>query len=189
MVPWSALLLPALVASVLVFIASSLIHMVLQMHKSDYRKLANEDEVRAAIRRGGATPGQYVLPHCGEPKQMGSPEMIKKFEEGPNGVLYVRPTGVVKLGPFLGKWFGYSFIVSLLAGYVARATLAPGAEYLSVFQVVGAAAWLAYAWQAPSDSIWKAKPWSETIRGMFDGLVYAALTAGSFAWLWPKLVG
>ena len=28
--------------------------------------------------------------------------------------------------------------------------------------------------------------WSTTLKSMFDGLVYAALTAGTFGWLWPK---
>jgi hypothetical protein len=57
---------------------------------------------------------------------------------------------------------------------------------LHVFQVVGAAAFLAYAGQSAADSIWKYKPWSVTFRYLLDGLVYAALTAGSFAWLWPN---
>jgi hypothetical protein len=186
MVDWSQLVLPALIAAVLVFLASSVIHMVLQMHKKEYRKLGNEDEVRAALRAGTPGPGQYVLPHCAEPKDMGSPEFVRKLEEGVNAVVYVRPNGAVKLGPFLGKWFVYTVLVGLLAGYVAMATLPPGAEYLSVFRVVGASAWLAYAWQSPADSIWMGKPWSLTLRGMVDGLVYALLTAGTFAWLWPS---
>jgi hypothetical protein len=185
MVPWSDLLLPALIATVLVFIASSLIHMVLRLHNPDYKKLANEDEVRAAIRKGAPAPGQYVMPHCLDPKEQASPEMKRKFEEGPNSVLYVGRSGPMKLGPFLGKWIAYSFVVSMLAAYVGRSTLNVGAQYLPVFQVVGVSAWLAYSWQSPSDSIWKYKPWSVTFRSMFDGLVYALLTAGTFAWLWP----
>jgi hypothetical protein len=185
MVAWSALLVPALVATVLVFIASSVIHMVLKLHNPDYRKLANEDEVAAALRKNTGTPGQYVIPHCQDSKQMATPEMQKKYQDGPIAVVYIGHNGPIKLGPFLVKWVAYSLIVSLLAGYLAQATLAPGTPYLKVFQVVGAAAWLAYSWQSPSDSIWKQKPWSVTLRGMFDGLVYAALTAGSFAWLWP----
>jgi len=185
MVAWSALFLPALVATVLVFIASSIIHMVLKLHNADYRKLVNEDEVADALRKNTGTPGQYVIPHCQDSKQMASPEMQKKYQDGPLAVVYIGPNGPVKLGPFLGKWIVYSFVVSLLAGYLAQATLPANTEYLKVFQVVGAAAWLAYAWQAPSDSIWKQKPWSVTFRSMFDGLVYAAITAGSFAWLWP----
>jgi hypothetical protein len=186
MVAWPSLLIPALVSTVLVFVASSLVHMVLKLHNPDYRKLSNEDEVRDAIRRGSPTPAQYVIPHCTDPSAAGDPEMKRRFDEGPIGVLYIGPNGTVKLGPFLGKWIAYSFVLSLLAGYVARATLPSGTAYLKVFQVVGAAAWLAYSWQGPSDSIWKHKPWTITFRGMFDGLIYAALTAGTFAWLWPR---
>ncbi len=186
MVSWMDLLWPSLLSAVLVFVASSVIHMVLKLHNVDYKKLSNEDEVRAALRKGSPPPGQYTMPHCTDSKEMASPEMVRKLEEGPNAVIYVRPNGAVKLGPFLGKWVLYTIVVSLLAGYVARSALEPGAAYLSVFQIVGASAWLAYAWAAPSDSIWKGKPWSVTFRGMFDGLIYAALTAGSFAWLWPR---
>ncbi len=185
MVEWSALLLPSLVATVLVFVASSLIHMVFRLHNPDYRRLGDEEGVAAALRKAAPTPGQYVIPHCLDPKEQASPETARKYAEGPIAVIYIGRNGAIKLGPFLGKWIGYAFVVSLLAGYVARAALGPGARYLAVFQVVGAAAWLAYSWQSPSDSIWKSKPWSVTLRGMFDGLVYAALTAGAYAWLWP----
>lgn len=54
----------------LAFIASSLVHMVFKWHNSDYRKVANEDEVMAALRSGSPTPGQYVFPHCMDMKQM-----------------------------------------------------------------------------------------------------------------------
>jgi hypothetical protein len=185
MVTWSALLLPALLSAVLVFVASSVIHMVLQLHNPDYRKLPNEDDVRAAIKKGAAPPGQYILPHCTDPKEGASPEMQRKFAEGPVGVLYIRENGATRLGPFLGKWFAYSIVVSLLAGYVARIEVPAGADWMSVFRVVSVSAWLAYAWQSPADSIWKGKPWVVTFRAMFDGIVYAALTGAAFAWLWP----
>ena len=102
-------------------------------------------------------------------------------------VVFVRPSGKIQMGGFLGKWFAYTLIVSLIAGYMARAVLHPGASYLQVFQVVGCAAWLAYAWQGPADSIWAGKPWKTSIGALLDGLLYACLTAGSFGWLWPKM--
>jgi len=183
---WSHIALAALLAAVLVFVASSVIHMVLQLHKGDYKKLANEDAVRDVLRAGAPAPGQYVLPHCSDAKEMANPEFVEKLRRGPNGVLFVRPSGEVKLPAFLGKWFGYTFVVGLLAGYVARASLPAGASFVAVFRVVGAASWLAYAWQSPSDSIWMGKPWSITFRAMVDGLIYALLTALAFAWLWPR---
>jgi hypothetical protein len=185
MVEWTQLLIPIVVSAVLIFFASSLIHMALKYHNADYRPLPNEEAVSAAIRQGGATPGQYVFPHCKDHKQMNSPEMVQKFTQGPCGVLYLRPAGIVKLGPFLGKWFAYTLAVSAAVAYLARAELAAGAPYLSVFRLVGTAAWFAYGWQGAADSIWKGKPWAVTGKELFDALVYAALTAGTFGWLWP----
>ena len=69
----SQLWLPILAAAVFVYIASSLIHMVFRWHNSDYRKLGNEDEVQAALRKGSPTPGQYVFPHCTDMKAMRDP--------------------------------------------------------------------------------------------------------------------
>ncbi len=189
MVSWSALLLPSLISAVLVFIVSSLVHMVIRWHKSEYQTLPNEDEVRAAINKSKPVPGKYVMPFCKDGKEMATPEMQRKYAEGPNVVMYVRENGAVQLGPFLGKWFAYSLVVSLVVGYLARATIAPGAEPMKVFQIVGAAAWLAYAWAIPSDSIWIGKRWSSTFVYMLDGLLYAAVTAGAFAWLWPANAG
>ena len=36
------------------------------------------------------------------------------------------------------------------------------------------------------DSIWKGQPWSATLKSVFDGLLYALVTAGVFGWLWPR---
>jgi len=186
MITWSQVLLPAALSAVFVFIASSIIHMVLKWHNPDYRKLANEDEVMKAIGKGSPTPGQYIFPHCLDGKHASTPEMGKKFADGPIGVLYVKPNGQMKLGPFLVQWVVYTIVVGILVGYVARFSLKVGATYEEVFQLVGMCAWLAYAWSMPSDSIWKGKPWSSTARSLVDGLVYALITAGTFGWLWPR---
>jgi len=186
MVAFTQLLIPILLSAVLVFVASSLIHMVVRWHNPDYRKLANEDEVRAALRKGAPVPGLYVIPHCLHGQDAASPEMQAKFAEGPNASLYVKPSGPIQLGPFLGKWFVYCVVVSALVAYLTKSVLASGTPYLTVFRVAGTGAWLAYAWQGPSDSIWKGQPWSATAKDLVDGFVYASLTAGAFAWLWPR---
>jgi hypothetical protein len=54
MVPILALWLPILLAAVIVFAVSSLLHMVLPFHKGDYGKLQDEDAVMEAMRRNGA---------------------------------------------------------------------------------------------------------------------------------------
>ncbi len=49
----AALWLPILLSAVIVFVASSVIHMATPWHKSDYPKLPNEDRVMDALRANG----------------------------------------------------------------------------------------------------------------------------------------
>ena len=90
MVPLAHLWIPIVVSAVIVFVASSVIHMVLKYHNSDYRKLSNEDEVRAVLRKGQPQPGQYIIPWCSHSKDAQGAETQKKFAEGPVGVLWLR---------------------------------------------------------------------------------------------------
>jgi hypothetical protein len=185
MVTFAQLVYPILLAAFCVFVMSSLIHMVFKWHNSDYRALSNEEEVRAAIRKGNPGPGQYVLPYCADMKQMNDPAMQKKFAEGPNGFLLLKLPGMQKMGPMLGQWFLYCVLISFFAAYVASRTVAPGTPYLEVFRVAGTAAFLGYAGGAIPGGIWRAMPWSAVAKEILDGLIYALLTGGSFGALWP----
>ena len=89
------------------------------------------------------------------------------------------------LGVNLARWFGYSLLVGAIAAYAAGLTLGPGAEYSVVFRVVGTVAFAGYSLAILQASIWWFRSWSYTFKTMFDGLVYALLTAGTFGWLWP----
>ena len=186
MVTLGALVLPIVLSAVLVFVLSSLIHMVLGYHASDYSKLADEDGVRAAIRRANPSARQYIFPHAAGTAEMKSPEFQQKVAEGPVGVLTIRPSGEVGMGKALGIWFAYALVVSAMVGYVASATLPAGTDYLKVFQVAGTTAWLAYAFGQLPASIWMGKPWSIAAKEVFDGLLYGLVTAGAFGWLWPR---
>lgn len=186
MVAIPALVLPILLSAVIVFVASSLVHMVFTYHRSDYGKIPNEDAVAAAIRSGNVAPGQYLFPHMSM-ADMRSPAGIEKFTKGPVGMLIVRASGAPGMGKNLVQWFVFSVVVGVFVAYVASRTVAPGAGYLPVFRVAGTVAWLAYAGGAPIDSIWRGQPWSVTVKAIFDGLLYALLTAGTFGWLWPKM--
>ena len=181
-----ALWLPVVLSAVLVFVVSSIIHMVLRYHNSDYTRLPNEDAVRAALRAGNPAPRQYVVPYCAEMKEMESPEMRQKYTEGPVGVLYLRRAGMPTMGPLLLQWFLFALVVSFFVGYLASRTVPAGADYLDVFRVVGVAGFLAYgAGQVPA-AIWMGKPWSVTWKDVLDGLIYGLVTAGVFGWLWPR---
>lgn len=185
MVSIPSLWLPILLSAVVVFVASSVMHMVLTYHRNDYGKLPNEDKLREAIRNENVAPGMYVIPCPTDPKEMGSPEMIEKYKEGPVGMMSVFPNGPPVMPKFLGAWFAYSLAVGIVLAYVAGRTLAPGADYLAVFRIVGTVGLVAYAGSEPVNSIWRGQSWSVTVKNIFDGLVYALLTAGMFGWLWP----
>jgi hypothetical protein len=185
MTPVLSLWLPIVVAAVAVFLTSSIVHMVLTYHRSDYRQLPREDDTMAALRLAGLTPGLYHFPWCASPKEMSRPEVQAKFAQGPVGMLTVMPSGPPAMGKYLGVWFAYTLIVSFVIAYVAGVTLAPGADGLTVARVTGSMAVLIYAIANMVDSIWKGFPWAMTAKNMLDGALYALVTAVVFAWLWP----
>lgn len=186
MVTLGALWLPILVSAVLVFIVSSILHMVLKYHSRGYIKLANEDAVRAAIRSGNPEPRMYVIPYMADYSELKTPEMQQKFAEGPVGTLTIRKPGAYAMGPSLVQWFVFSLVIAYFAAYIASRTIQAGADYLHVFRVVGTVAFLGYAGGAIPPSIWMGKPWSITFTDIFDGLIYGLVTAGAFGWLWPR---
>lgn len=185
MVSLTALWLPILLSAVIVFVASSVIHMVLKYHQSDYRQLPEEDKLLGALRPAGLTPGLYHFPHCSH-KEMNSPAMQEKFKQGPVGMLTVFPSGPIAMPKFLGMWFAYCLLIGFFVAYLTGRTVAPGAHYLAVFRVAGTAAFLAYALGPLVNGIWKGQPWSMVLKESFDGLIYSLLAAGTFGWLWPS---
>jgi hypothetical protein len=186
MVPLTSLLIPILVSAVIVFIASSIIHMLLGYHRNDFRGFAQEDALQAALRPFALTPGDYALPYVGSMEGMKSPEFIERRVKGPVVVMTVLPSGEVSMGKSLALWFVYSVVVSLFAGYVASRALRPDADYLSVFRFVGTTAFAGYSLALLQNTIWYGRNWGMTLKTMFDGLLYALLTAGTFGWLWPR---
>ena len=186
MVPITALWLPILLSAVIVFVASSILHMVLPFHKSDYRKLPEEDKVVDALRAAGVTPGPvYHFPHTTH-KEMKSPEVVEKFKRGPVGLLTVMPSGAPAMGKYLALWFLNCVLVGIFVAYLTGRTRVFGTQYLEVFRVAGTTAFMGYGLAQVQDSIWKGQTWSVTAKHVFDGLIYALLTAGTFGWLWPR---
>jgi len=186
MVPIHALWLPILLSAVLVFVASSIIHMALPIHKSDYRKLPDEEKVLDTMRASGVTPGrEYRFPYCTQ-KEMKSPEAIDKFKRGPVGLLVVMPNGAMSMGKFLGQWFIYCVVVSIFAAYLTGRTRMAGADCPEVFRVAGCTAFIGYALAQAQNSIWRGVTWGITLKHMLDGLIFGLLTGGTFGWLWPK---
>lgn len=180
-----SLWLPIVLSAVFVFVLSALIHMVMPWHKSDFQKVPDEDKVRAALRPFNVPPGDYMMPMC-EGSNYNSPEFKAKLDEGPNWLVTALPKGQRSMGPTFVQWFVYLVVVNVFIAYVARHSIAVGTHYLGVFRIVGAVAFIAHAAALWPESIWFWRKWSTTAKSTFDGLLYALVTAGTFAWLWPK---
>jgi len=185
MVAVSALWLPILLSAVVVFIASSLMHMLLTYHSSDYTALPNEDKVRDVLRPANLKPGLYVIPHCTH-KEMRTPAILEKYKQGPVGFLTILPNAVPNMPKFLIQWFVFCLLIGFFVAYLTGHTVPREAHYLAVFRVAGTAAFLAYGLGNLSNGIWKGQRWSATIKEVVDGLIYGLLTAGCFGWLWPR---
>lgn len=177
--------LPILLSAVFVFIASSVINMVLKFwHGPDYRGFSNEDEVASAIRKGNPAPGVYAIPFC-DPSTLKDPTVQAKFQQGPIAKVNVSPNGMVNLGQFLGFWFLFCLVVSIACAGLAAHALPATANTHLIWHTVGLAALLGYSFGEGTNSIWRAQPWIVSIKYAIDGLVYAIITAATFAWLWP----
>jgi hypothetical protein len=185
MVSLLSLWLPILLSAVFVFLVSSIIHMALGYHNSDFRSLPDEDGVMKALRPFAVPPGEYMFPRAGDMKAMKSPEFIAKWKQGPVAMITVLPSGEMSMTKSLVVWFLYTLVVSAFAGYVAGSALGPDAHYLAVFRFAGTTAFLAYAAAQWQNSIWFHRSWTTTLKSTFDGLVYGLVTAGVFGWLWP----
>lgn len=182
--------LPIVVSAVIVFFASSVLWMALPLHKKDYSTPPNEEAVLSLLREHSFTPGQYFLPWCGG-GDMKDPAFQAKMKAGPWAMLTVM-SQAPSFGRCLGQWFASQLVIASLIAYPAAAAIQMGSAappYLRVFQIVGSIALLAHCGMAGHNSIWRGVPWRITFTQLFDGVIYALLTAGTFAWLWPRAAG
>ncbi|HYO12784.1 MAG TPA: hypothetical protein VE685_06305 [Thermoanaerobaculia bacterium] len=183
--PFGSLWLPVLVSAVAVWLVSAILHMALKYHRADYKQLSDEESVAQAVRKAAPAPGLYVIPYCMEMAQMKDPAVRKRYDEGPVATLTVLRNGPPAMGKYLGQWFLFCVLVSFVTSYVARHTLSPGADGLTVLRLTGTVAFVGYGLGYFQDSIWKGIPWSNSLRGLIDAAIYGLVTGLVFRFLWP----
>jgi hypothetical protein len=177
MVSLMSLWLPILSSAVIAFLAGWLMHMFVRHHSRDFKAAPSEQSAFQALGSLGLTPGDYFIPHQSQSQPRDAPITV---------IMTVMRPGGMQLGSALAQWFLYQLLISILCAYVASRTLVFAAPYLSVFRLVGTVGFMAYSVAYAHESIWWQRSWGITLRYMFDGLVYALLTAGVFGWLWPR---
>ena len=185
MVDLVALWLPILVSAILVFVASSLFHMVLPFHRSDYGAVPSEGAVMDAVRPLGLAPGDYMVPSPYSPAGGRAPEFAAKMKKGPVFIMTVMQPGEVRMGGRLAAWFLFCPVVGLFSAYLTSRAVPAGAPYLEVFRFAGTVAFVGYCLALWENTIWYSRAWTTTMKETVDALVYGLLTGGVFGWLWP----
>lgn len=173
--------LPIIVSAVVTFIAGAVIWMAMPWHKGEWQQTPNEETVRAALK--DCPPGMYTVPNCNDRAEYNSPEMQKKFMDGPQGYITILPSGLPKMGGKLVMMFGYNLVVAVVCAYMVSRTLAAGADYLTLFRVSGTVAFIAYGMAYIQESVWFGRRWASTMKTFLDALIYSLLTGAVFGWL------
>ncbi len=176
----TSLALPIILSAIALFFASFLSWMILQLHKTDWRRINRQDEFMAAVRPFNLAVGSYMFPCPQTPKEMQTDEFKAKYAAGPRGVMTI--LAPVNMGVNLGLTMAYFLVVSFVIGYLASMGLPRGTEFLSVFRFVFAAGMLAFLASVVQHSIWfRTRIFGHLIESIF----YAAITGAIFAAFWP----
>lgn len=178
-----SLWLPILLCAVVLFFASFIAWTVLPHHKPDIKKWPDEDRLMSFVRESGAGPGLYMFPLI-KGEDMKADWAKQRYESGPWGVVNVWPDKS-NMGRNMALSVIYFLVVSFFVAYVGASSLAPGASFGHVFQVLGTTAILAYAAGSILNEIWFTKPFRAKLMNFIDGVAYGVITGLVFALLWP----
>ncbi|MFT3685677.1 MAG: hypothetical protein QM783_12250 [Phycisphaerales bacterium] len=181
-----ALWLPILLSAVTVWIVSTIAGLPFLHHKNDFVGLptAQEDAFMEFLRSSGIKPGNYLFPDFRTREAMESEKVKKTLEHGPVGHLSLW-TPPLSMGAKMMGTLAVYLVVSALIGYLASVTLAKGAEFGKVVQVVGTAGVLAYSFAFIPSAIWFGAYKRSIVAGVVDGIVCGLVTGVIFAWRWP----
>ncbi len=176
--------LPIVVSAAIVWIASAINWTAMPHRKAEWSDLPDEEAFLSLLKQGGFKPSNYMFPCCKNQHEKGSD--TKKPADGPMGFLSIWPQrrsmGACMIGSFV-----LDVVIGVFVAYIAWLALQPGAEYMKVFQVVGALAFMAHTFATLGGGIWFGMSLKSMAYTVIEGLVYALLTAGAFAWLWPNI--
>ena len=175
------LILPILISTVVLFFASFLSWMVLQLHKSDWKKLRKEDEFLAAVRNCEISEGTYMFPMAESAAEMKNEEFKRKFEAGPRGIVSV--FGKMNMGVNLLLTIIYFFVISFMLGYLSTIALKSGAPFWHVFRFVSTAGLMTFLAAIVQHAIWFR---TRIVGHIVESIAYAIITGLIFAAMWPK---
>ena len=176
-------ILPAVVAGVAVFIASFLIWMVIKWHDRDISPLPDEPAFLDGLKAAKVPPGFYMWP-MGENREVKSDAFKARWSAGPWGNMVLLPTA-----PNFARNLISTLIVYILISWAAAVVISPGigesATYWHVFWPASLVAGAVYCLGPMPGSFFFGKASRFMLTDFIDGLIFAAVTAGVLAALWP----
>ena len=182
---FGSLWLQVILVTVATFFASALLWTTMPWHEKEFGVLPDEDAVRRVLAEQGVTQGQWRIPYSQDPKEWKGPEFQKRFESGPVGILQFEKPGPMGFGARLGKTFLLYLFIAFFTAYVLRQAIEAGDTYMRVFQLAGSVSLGAHAFGHVQDAIWFGKSWKRVLLQLVDSMIYAIITAGIFASMWP----
>lgn len=177
--------LPIVCATAVVWIFSFIFWAASPWHKPDVNPLPDQDGFDGAVAGFDLKPGFYMTPCTHDSKEWKEQAFIDRYNRGPWMTLNVFP-GKPSMGKNMVLTVLTFLCVSVLVAYLATLGVRAGAEYMHVFRFVAVAAGLGYIFGGIPNDIWFAKPRRWFVTGVIDAVVYALVTAGFFAWMWPE---
>jgi len=175
-----SLVLPIVVSTVAVFIASFLSWMVLGLHREDWVKLEKEEEFLKAARECGVGRGGYMFPGWNTPEEMKSEDYKRKCEAGPCGVMTVFPK--VSMPRNLGLTLVYFLGVNFCLAYLATLAIPAGASFMTVFRFVTTAGFMTFLAAIVQHAIWFH---CRIVGHVIESVAYAVIVGVIFAAMWP----
>ncbi len=188
MVPLLDLWLPILLSTVAVFILSFLVWTAFPHHKSDFKKLPDEDGTINALRGRPPEPGAYMLPRAWTHAEVQDPEIAQKLTQGPVGFITIVPSGMptmATMGKKFVQLFAFYLVLSVLVAYVTGTGFATDAAVMDVFRVSATVAAMGHGTGVITAAVYFGTPWSNTWKHVIDAVIYGLATGAIFAALWP----
>ncbi len=174
--------LPILLAGLATHIASIVAWMFLPHHKPEWNKLPAEDDLLDLLDEKQVAANQYLFPYSDDHKEMSTPEFQEKMKTRCRGMLILW-SSPPNMGKAISLTLAFFMVAAFAIGYLASIAFEPGANRLDVFRLVLMAGLLCHAAGPFPGVFWFRKFYAMEV---LDGVVYALITAGLFAWLWPS---
>ncbi|MEQ8208812.1 MAG: hypothetical protein RH917_03190 [Lacipirellulaceae bacterium] len=181
MVELTALWLPILASTAALFFLGFIFWMVLPVHQADWKRLPDEAAFGEAVRGINIPAGNYMIPY-GDMKEMQTPEFAERQKQGPQGILQIWTE--CPMGKMLGQQVLFLLVTMFSVAYLATQALTPGAEFMAVFQFVGAATLLVLTMGHIPGRIWYKR---RALGHVVDGVVQGVAAGLIFAALWPAV--